>query len=81
MKKYKKTYKEYFDLAEDENKMCEACNNKVVVDIHHVIFKSHNGKDNIENLIGLCRVCHVEAHDNKEYNQHLKTIVKQRHLN
>jgi len=73
MVKYKKIYFDYYKLAEQDYILCEICNNKGV-DIHHLIFKSRGGKDNIENLICLCRECHIKAHDNPVFNQKLINI-------
>ena len=61
MKKHVKIYMEYFGYAEDDIPFCEV-DGKVAVDVHHIIFKSQGGKDEIENLIGLCRKCHDTAH-------------------
>jgi len=71
MKKYKKTFKDYYNISEDENFLCENCG-AVAVDIHHIVFKSHCGTDNINNLIALCRNCHIKAHNNKQFNNELK---------
>jgi len=73
MKKYKQIYKDHYSLSETENNLCESCG-VVAVDIHHLLFRSHQGKDNIENLIGLCRACHNKAHADKEFNNNLILI-------
>ncbi len=52
------------------NGRCEYCNNKTFIkpdgkyylEIHHIKFLSEGGKDEINNLIGLCSNCHAEAH-------------------
>lgn len=31
-------------------------------DVHHIIYKSHQGSDLPENLIVLCRECHLAIH-------------------
>jgi len=59
MLKYKKIYLDYFDYIE-EYIPCEKCWGKSV-DIHHINGRG-NGKDVIDNLMALCRVCHIEAH-------------------
>ena len=60
--------------------------NRVVreaVDIHHIEARGIGGdprghKNQIENLIALCRSCHIKAETNKDFNQQLKeqNIVK-----
>lgn len=82
MKKYKKIYFDYFGYGEQERILCEVCE-KEAVDIHHINPKNMGGsktKDNIENLIGLCRDCHTSAHSNgltKEFliNIHLGNLI------
>lgn len=69
MQKHIKTYLKYFNIGEQDNWRCEHCgkirriNNGL--EIHHIIFKSQGGKDNIENLICLCVPCHQMAHNNE----------------
>ena len=56
-----KNYMEHYDLVPDSYIPCSKCN-KPAVDIHHIVFKSQGGSDEIENLIPLCRKCHDIAH-------------------
>jgi len=63
---------------------CEICGSKSV-DIHHIDCRGmggSNNKDTIENLMALCRKCHVVKGDIKNQLQflkhiHLKKIAKQ----
>ncbi len=64
MQKYIKTYCDYFGYVEDEYIPSEV-SGKPAVDIHHIIFRSQGGKDNIENLIALTREEHNEADGGK----------------
>ena len=59
---YKETYRIAFGYAPDEYHSCELCKRRAV-DIHHIKYRSRGGTDNIENLIGLCRDCHTDAHN------------------
>ena len=61
---------------------CEACGT-TAVDCHHISPRGIGGdplghKNQIENLIALCRSCHIKAETNKDFNQQLKeqNIVK-----
>lgn len=48
---------------------CELCNAKAV-DIHHIDCRGIGGskkKDTIENLMALCRICHIKFGDKKKY--------------
>ena len=72
MKKYVKLYMNYYDYVIDDVIPCEVCS-KVAVDIHHIDPRGLGGdprgyKDQIENLIALCRSCHIKAETNKEQN-------------
>jgi len=66
MKRHTKVYCDYFGLAgQDCNKLCEWCEKRLAVDIHHIeprgMGNKSKDKDVITNLMGLCRPCHVEA--------------------
>lgn len=68
MKKHTKVYVKYFGLEAGEYKPCEWCNRRPVVDIHHISPRGMGGskdKDQIENLMGLCRECHNLAEAKK----------------
>ena len=76
MKKHTKIYLDYYSYDETDFIGCEICNSKSV-DIHHLIAKGMGGsktKDYIENLIAVCRICHVKCHSNKEFNNNAKEI-------
>ena len=44
---------------------CRHCNCRANLTPHHIIFKSHQGTDNLNNLITLCIQCHHAVHDGK----------------
>jgi len=77
MVKYKQIYIDYFDYTIADFIPCEVCASDSV-DIHHIKFKSQGGKDEIDNLIALCRNCHNKAHNSKEFNNCLKKIHEKR---
>jgi hypothetical protein len=60
-----KIYMSHFDYVTQEEILCEACNRKAV-DIHHINGRGAD-KNNITNLIALCRKCHERAHGTKNY--------------
>jgi 5-methylcytosine-specific restriction endonuclease McrA len=45
---------------------CEWCGRNNPADIHHIIFKSQGGGNEVDNLIALCRDCHDRSHFKKE---------------
>ena len=67
MKNHIQIYFKYFNYDVTDFIACEVCD-KPSVDIHHIKPKGMGGtagKDTIENLIALCRSCHVDAHASK----------------
>jgi hypothetical protein len=79
MKKYTKQYFSYFGYALDDFLPCEVCGGKAV-DIHHIDCKGMGGstlKDNIENIMAVCRSCHLEYGDKKDHIQ----FLREKHLN
>ncbi|QDP54428.1 MAG: hypothetical protein GOVbin7581_10 [Prokaryotic dsDNA virus sp.] len=78
MKKHTKIYLNYFGYAhsQDEYIPCEVCERQAV-DIHHIIPRGMGGsktKDYIENLVALCRECHIRAERDKSWNEVVKAI-------
>jgi hypothetical protein len=73
MKHYVKVYMDYFGYDISDFIPCEVCGAKSV-DIHHVEARSMGGsklKDNIENLMALCRKHHEEFGDKKQWKEWL----------
>ena len=57
---------------------CEMCGMKAQ-DIHHVEARGMGGSkhaDNIENLMALCRQCHIDFGDKKQHKEMLKVVHK-----
>ena len=83
MKKYVKIYMDFHDYVLDDVILCEHCS-KVAVDIHHIDARGLGGdlrghRNQIENLIALCRSCHIKAETNKDFNNQLREYNKQKH--
>jgi len=62
MQKHTKVFTDYYNIGEQDILVCQYCNAEQLVDVHHIEYRSHGGKDEIENLIGLGRKCHNKAH-------------------
>ena len=80
MKKHTKIYMKHFDYVLDDFIPCEVCGARAV-DIHHIENRGSGGandKDRIENLMAVCRSCHVDHGDVPEKVQWLKDIHEQR---
>lgn len=74
MKKHTKIYLDYFGYTGQEFIACEVCGRRAV-DVHHIDCRGMGGskeKDKIENLMGVCRECHIKYGDKKEYMDFLK---------
>ena len=74
---------DYHDYVLDDVILCSACG-KQAVDIHHIDSRGLGGdprghKNQIENLIALCRSCHIKAETNKQFNNQLRELNKHKH--
>lgn len=69
MQKHIQNYLKHFDIGEQDVWMCEACTRQFHInnglEIHHIIFRSHGGTDDVKNCICLCVKCHTKAHNEK----------------
>ena len=74
MKNHTKIYMKHFGYTGQDFIPCECCGARAV-DIHHVDARGMGGsssKDVIENLMAVCRNCHIEYGDKKQYVEFLK---------
>ena len=81
MKKHTKIYMNYHNYDISDWIACEHCGT-TAVDIHHLSGRGLGGsknKDFIENLIALCRRCHIKAETDKQFNNQLKELNKKKH--
>ena len=74
MQKHVKIYMKHFGYGEQDWMPCEWCAG-TAVDVHHIDGRGP-GKDVIDNLVGLCRDCHVEAHADPEFNRRIKEQLR-----
>jgi hypothetical protein len=76
MKKHVKTYLDYFGYDQSSWIACEMCG-QTAVDINHIDARGMGGsklKDNIENLMAMCRKCHIDLGDKKEHKVMMKVV-------
>ncbi len=75
----------FFDYIEDDVILCEMMCGSRAVDIHHIDSRKMGGSnsmDYIENLMGLCRDCHIKAESDSMFNmfcriKHLENVCHQ----
>ncbi len=80
MKNHTKIYLDYFGYDTSDFIPCEVCEARAT-DIHHIEARGMGGrtsKDNIFNLMALCRPCHIEYGDISDCKEDLKKIHKLR---
>lgn len=70
---YKQKYLKHFGYGEQDWTPCERCG-KTSIEVHHIIYRSQGGPDDITNLCGLCRECHDLAHAEKLSKTELQLI-------
>ena len=76
MKKHTQIYLQGMGYKKTDFIPCEVCGTQAV-DIHHIEARGMGGSkeaDVIENLMGLCRKCHIEYGDKKQHKEFLKDI-------
>jgi 5-methylcytosine-specific restriction endonuclease McrA len=76
MQKHTQIYLQGMGYKKTDFIPCEVCGSQAV-DIHHIEARGMGGskeKDTIKNLMGLCRKCHIEYGDKKQYKEFLKDI-------
>lgn len=76
MKKHTKIYLSYFGYDQSDFIGCEVCG-KQANDIHHINCRGMGGTkevENIDNLMALCRECHIKYGDKKQYKEFLQNI-------
>ena len=69
MKNHPKVYLNHFGYIGEDFIPCEVCGSKAV-DIHHIHRRGMGGSkyaDKIENLMAVCRSCHIEYGDKTRY--------------
>ena len=73
MQKHTKVYMQFFNYEEQDFIPCEMCESRAV-DIHHLQRRTRNKitNDYIENLVGLCRDCHINAESDKCFNMYVR---------
>lgn len=75
MKKYTKIYLDHFGYDTSDFIPCELCGSEAK-DIHHIQARSiaKSKENDITNLMALCRKCHYEFGDKKQFREELQNI-------
>lgn len=54
-----------------DNYQCRHCKSRCDLHPHHIVYRSHQGPDELTNLITLCAQCHTAVH---EHNLEVRII-------
>ena len=78
MQKHTKIFQDFWwdELTLSQTEQCAVCS-QWGADIHHISSRglgSSKYKDFIENLICLCRSCHLRCHSDKNFNKKARII-------
>jgi 5-methylcytosine-specific restriction endonuclease McrA len=80
MTNHAKVFLESRGISGYDQWMCEFCGKIVAeareLDVHHIRYRSMGGKDEPENLIGACRLCHESFHSQNIHEETLKIRVE-----
>lgn len=73
--KYIANYYKSHGLSDADIPLCQLCG-KQATDIHHIEHRQKNNPelDKAENLIALCRECHIWVHSNNTYETKQKLL-------
>ena len=80
MKNHTKVYLNHFGYTGEDFIPCETCGARAV-DIHHIEARGMGGTkkgDTIDNLMALCRYCHIVMGDTKTHMEYLKNKHKEK---
>lgn len=70
---YNKSYRSM--ILESQNNKCFGCDSTTALCLHHIDENKQNNSN--DNLIFVCRSCHMKIHSNKQYKQKFNNSVKQ----
>jgi len=61
-----KTQKKRVKIRDEQR--CQVCGDRLPVpygrlEVHHIVYRSKGGSDELENLVTLCDLCHAVIHD------------------
>lgn len=76
MTKHREVYAKHFSVGEQDFVPCERCS-MPCDHIHHIKYRSRQGKDEIENLMALCAGCHTLAHSEIITEEEMQEIHNQ----
>ena len=57
-----------------DGRMCRVCCNYRALELHHLVARAQGGDDVADNLVGLCRTCHVSV--TQRYAPNLRVLAE-----
>jgi len=76
VKKHTRVYMSFFGYDVSDFIPCEVCGSQAQ-DIHHIECRGMGGTkqaDTIQNLMAVCRDCHINFGDKKEHKEYLQDV-------
>ena len=73
MQAHTKIYMNHFNYGEQSFIPCEVCGSQANA-VHHIVYRSRGGGNDITNLMALCQHCHELAHEEKLTESYLQDI-------
>jgi hypothetical protein len=61
---YKKNFLKHYKIGIHEYVACAVCGGQAI-ELHHIIKRSSLGSDEVENLLPVCRSCHMDCEARK----------------
>lgn len=68
---------DYTRMLEEFGEYCQMCG-YTPIEAHHIVFRSHFGSGNWRNLVPLCKKCHHQAHQQKEFADLMRDMRTER---
>lgn len=57
---------------------CEKCGDSKSLHVHHIVYRSKGGTDDISNLMVLCELCHIKEHEGEPVHNLMMSNYRKR---
>lgn len=69
----------YAEVRDRDHHRCRLCGSTQLLEVHHILYRSHGGPDEAWNLVTLCKQHHMQAHGTAQprlKRDHLHAMVE-----